>query len=321
MNIERGRRRYQSAAPFVSSSGDHETMSTFPPGRKQDLKSLLDSLYRKYHAEYLIMDPLEIVRRYHDPQDQEVVAFIAAALAIGRVEMLKRAIEEVLQSMKISPFQFVRSFDPIKDGKKFEGFKYRFYRASDIGLLMWWMHQMVDSRGSIEKFFLQEYHPGDPHIGPSLSRFVQAVLKFPVRPFFLRLPDRGAGIRHYLADPEYGSGCKRLNLFLRWMVRDDGLDLGLWKSVKASQLIIPLDTHVVRMGRCLGLTQRKSPDWKMAVEITESLRAMDPEDPVKYDIALCRLGKLYACPAEPNPVTCGHCPAHRNCLRVSTSVH
>jgi uncharacterized protein (TIGR02757 family) len=116
-------------------------------------------------------------------------------------------------------------------------------------------------------------------------------------------------VRAFLSDPASGSACKRLNLFLRWMVRpDDGLDLGLWAPVRPDQLVIPLDTHEARISRYLGLSDRRTVDWKMAVEVTEGLRRLDPSDPVRYDFALSRLGILDECPRRRDPVKCRRCP-------------
>lgn len=191
------------------------------PKKEDALKSLLDRLYNTYHIGHLSMDPLEMVRHYENPQDQEIVGFIAAALAIGRVEMLKKTIEDILQKMGPSPCDFIRSFEPDRDGNLFHGFKYRFYTARDIGLLMAWLHQVILTHGSLQNLFMKGYGPSDRNIGPSLSRFVQSILTLDTRPFYPECPTRGTGIRHFLADPQDGSGCKRLNLFLRWMVRND----------------------------------------------------------------------------------------------------
>ena len=134
-----------------------------------------------------------------------------------------------------------------------------------------------------------------------------------------RLPS-AAGVRFFLPSPEDGSTCKRLNLFLRWMVRpDDGVDMGLWHGVSPSQLVIPLDTHVSRISISMGLTGRRTVDWKMAREVTARLRAIEPRDPVKYDFALCRLGMLESCPQHADPAACPLCgPASgRAMARVS----
>lgn len=278
-----------------------------------DLKKTLDELYITYHFDYLSSDPLELVRGYKDPRDQELVGFITALLAVGRADLIKNAVRSLLERMGGSPQRFIRRFDPSKDGEVFNGFVYRFYRERDVGLLVWWLKQILQGEGSIKAFFLRRYDESDENIGPSLSRFVRAILKLETEPFYPSLPRRGLGIRHCLADPSDGSGCKRLNLFLRWMVRCDGLDLGLWPEVLSSQLVIPLDTHIARIGRRIGLTKRASPDWKMALEITESLKKLDARDPVKYDFALCRVGMLGLCSVKPELKRCISCPVFDFC--------
>jgi uncharacterized protein (TIGR02757 family) len=280
------------------------------------LKKAFDSLYQDYHLEYLDMDPLHLVRRYSDPEDREVAGFIAAALAIGRGDLIRKAVEDVLNRMGSSPARFAGQYDPIRRQDTFKGFKYRFYREPDIGLLVFWLKQIIQRTGSLRAFFLNGYDDTDSYIGPSLSRFVRTVLSLESVPFYRNLPSKGTGIRHFLADPPDGSGCKRLNLFLRWMVRRDSLDLGLWPEISPSKLVIPLDTHIVRLGRNLGLTRRSAPGWSMALEITESLKALDPDDPVKYDFALCTVGKLNSCPENPGRRFCRSCPVVRFCRVV-----
>ena len=278
-----------------------------------ELQKTLDRLYEMYRADHLSMDPLEIVRRYDDPADQEIVGFIAAALALGRAELIRSAVEDVLERMRQLPRCFVETFDPGKDVGAFQGFNYRFYREQDMVLLVWWMRQMLEVGGSIGGFFLKGYDPYEEDIGQSLSRFVKSVLTLKTTPVCDALPEKGSGIRHFLADPSDGSGCKRLNLYLRWMVRCDALDLGIWEEVSPAKLIIPLDTHIARLGKRLGLTRRANPDWKMAVEITEHLRRFDPKDPVKYDFALCTVGKRQACPDPLDRSVCMMCPVASCC--------
>ena len=277
------------------------------------LKKTLDTLYANYHIDHLSTDPLEIVRRYQDPKDQEIAGFIAASLALGRSDLIKKAVISILNKMGPSPHRFVVHFNPDRDKNAFHGFVYRFYRERDVNLLIWWLHQMIREKGSLKAFFLRGYNKGDEDIGPSLSRFIQAIRGLTTKPFYRSLPPKESGAHHWLTDPANGSGCKRMNLFLRWMVRHDGLDLGLWPEISPSQLIIPLDTHIARIGRRIGLTKRSTPDWKMAMEITESLRKFDPTDPVKYDFALCRVGMLNACPDKGNTATCESCPLFRFC--------
>jgi uncharacterized protein (TIGR02757 family) len=277
------------------------------------LKIILDQLYNDYSLDHLQMDPLELVRRYDHPQDQEIVGLIAAFLAVGQVDLIRQSVGHVLSLLGDSPGDFVLNYNPVKNKNLFNGFQYRFYKGEDLHQFIWWMQRMLLQEKTIEQFFLRGYNSGDSDIGQSLSIFVQAVLSLEPHPFYSDVPEKGYGIRHFLADPQDGSGCKRLNLFLRWMVRKDDLDLGLWHHISPSQLIIPLDVHIARLGVRLGLTNRKSADWKMAKEITESLRAFDPDDPVKYDFALCKVGMLYRCLDRYEESLCSDCPLVRFC--------
>ena len=134
----------------------------------------------------------------------------------------------------------------------------------------------------------------DDDVGPALDSFASRALRLDVRRAYGRVPRR-AGVCYFFPRPSAGSACKRQNLFLRWMVRSDEVDLGVWKRVPPSKLIVPLDTHVIRLGRCLKLTRYISPGWKMAADITASLRRLDPVDPVRFDFSLCHVGMMNAC--------------------------
>lgn len=283
--------------------------------RERSLKIRLDRLYERYGAEYLASDPILFPRRYERPRDREIVAFLTASLAYGRVEQIKRSVERLCGILGPSPAEFVAGFVPPRGRRQFRGFVHRFNDGEDIGLLIHYMKQMIARSGSLEGFFLEGYRRSDEDIGPSLSSFARRALSLDCSPWYRtgRLP-KGAGVRYFLPSPDGGSSCKRLNLFLRWMVRpDDGVDFGIWKQVRPSQLIIPLDTHVVRIAGYLGLTRRRSPGWAMATEVTRRLRRMDPDDPVKYDFALCRLGILEACPRQRDPSKCLHCDLDEVC--------
>lgn len=253
------------------------------------------------------------MRRYTDKRDREITGFIASALALGRADLIRRAVDDLLERMECTPYRFVSAFDPHEDSAIFDGFVYRFYSGRDITLLIWWIKQMYEEAGSIEDFFMRGYRAPDKDIGPALSRFVRSILRLETLPVYAELPEKGSGIRHFLADPVDGSGCKRLNLFLRWMVRLDSVDLGLWPRIPASKLVIPLDTHIERMGKRLGLTKRGSASWQMALEITEALRGLDPDDPVKYDFALCTIGKNHPCPPGNADITLCQCPLQPHC--------
>lgn len=154
--------------------------------------------------------------------------------------------------------------------------------------LLWLAARALDEHGSLRALFLRGYEHSDSNLGPSLTRFVDALLAHEPRPQRSRSSARSAGVRHLLARPADGSACKRMNMFLRWAVRrDDGLDLGLWPEVSPSQLVVPLDTHTSRVARSLGLIRRATTDWRAAEQVTDALKRYDSEDPVRFDFALC----------------------------------
>jgi len=273
------------------------------------LKDKLDLLYDRYGAGFLASDPICFPRRWESPPDREVVAFLAAALAYGRVAQIQASLARLLGAMGPHPARFVREFEPAAGRRSLRGFVHRFNDARDVGLLLFFMRQMIETSGSIEGFFLAGHAPGHDDIGPALSSFARRALALDCAPYYRsgRLP-ASAGVRFFLPSPEDGSTCKRLNLFLRWMVRpDDGVDFGQWRSVSPAQLVIPLDTHVSRIAGFIGLTRRRTVDWKMALEVTARLRRLDPADPVRYDFALSRLGILEGCPRHPVPAACDLC--------------
>jgi uncharacterized protein (TIGR02757 family) len=259
-----------------------------------ELKPLLDRLYGESNFPDSATDPIQIVRRYRRNDDREIVGFIASALAFGRVASVLQSIERVLAIAGGHPAAYVRRFDPRRDGPAFAAVVHRWTRGPDLAALMWLMRQMVDRAGSIEGFFLEGYDEAADDVEGALDSFSSRALALNLKAAYGRVPKR-PGVCYFFPRPSAGSGCKRLNLFLRWMVRHDALDLGVWTRVPPAKLIVPLDTHVIRVGRCLQLTRFTSPGWKMARDITASLRRLDPIDPVKYDFALCHLGMMNAC--------------------------
>jgi len=263
-------------------------------GSGAPLATTLEELYASFNYPDSATDPIQIVRRYDRPDDREVVGFCAAALAFGRVASVLQSIERLLAIMGVRPAEYVRRFDPRRDAASFAGFVHRWTRERDLVALVWLLRQMIDRSGSIEGFFLERYDASAVDVGPALDSFSRRALALDLTAAYGRVPTR-PGVCYFFPRPSAGSGCKRLNLFMRWMVRADALDLGVWSRVSASQLIVPLDTHVIRVGRCLGLTKYTSPGWPMAQDITASLRKLDPADPVKYDFALCHLGMMNAC--------------------------
>jgi uncharacterized protein (TIGR02757 family) len=258
------------------------------------LKPTLDRLYDGFNVADSATDPIQIVRRYRRADDQEIVGFCAAALAFGRVSSVLQSIERLLALMGPRPAAYVRRFEPRRDAAAFDGLVHRWTRGVDLMALVWSIRQMVERAGSIEGFFLEGADPSAPDVGGALDRFSARARALDLGPVYGRVP-RTPGVAYFFPRPSAGSACKRLNLFLRWMVRRDALDLGVWHGVAPSRLIIPLDTHVIRVGQCLGLTRYRSPGWRMAEDITRSLRRLDPDDPVRYDFSLCHLGMMNAC--------------------------
>ena len=250
----------------------------------------LEALYHTFDLSMLSPDPLEVVRRFSEPADQETAGLIAAVLAYGRVERIVDAVEHLFLLMDHAPYEFIYHFDFERDGRRFDSFVYRFSRGQDIVALLTLMQQALRDYGSLGGLFAAGYHASDPHTGPALIRFVETLLDYPC-PLYPddRIPQK-AGVRYFLPSPRSGSACKRLNLYLRWMVRHDLIDLGHWQGISPAKLIMPIDTHVARISRKLGLTKRRQADWKMAEEVTKALGVYDPDDPVKYDFALCHWG-------------------------------
>jgi uncharacterized protein (TIGR02757 family) len=281
--------------------------------RDQALGRALDALYRDYEARpAATADPVHVARRYADPADREVVAFISAALAFGRVQSVLKTIGRVLGVMGGSPASFVRAFDPERQRVRFAALGHRWARGEDLAALLLILRDLVRRHGSIEAAFAPGDASDEKDVGPALERFSRRALAVDLRPAYGGAPRR-PGVAYFFPRPSTGSACKRLNLFLRWVVRDDGIDLGLWHRVPASQLVVPLDTHVIRVGQALGLTRYRTPGWKMAAEITASLRRFDPADPTRYDFALCHLGMQYGCGVRCGAAAAPACPLRSFC--------
>jgi len=262
--------------------------------RQERLKRLLDRLYSESDFSSMISrDPIEFPHRYRQTRDIELVGFIASCFAYGRVRIFKSVVEKILSFIGDGPAGFVERFD-VKTYRNRFTFNYRFSDREDILCLFHILHELVRRHGSIERAFMKHFAAGGGKTGEGISGFVEEILAIDTSPVYgTRKHPRG--LTHFFPTPRKGSACKRMNLFLRWMVRDRDIDFGIWKGISKDSLIIPLDTHIGWISRCLGLTGRHSSDWKAAVEITEALRSFDPEDPLKYDFALCHHGISGVC--------------------------
>jgi len=278
----------------------------------EKLKLLLEDLYRKYSLSYLESDPIYFPHQYKDPLDIEIAGLVASALAYGKVDLFKPKIAYILDVMGKSPKEYIQGFKPARE-HRFDSFVYRFNRGPDIIHLFSIIQRIIKTSGSVKTFFMKGYSTHDPDTENALSSFVHRILEMDCREAFPggKLSD---GFRHLFPAPGKGA-CKRLNMFLRWMIRKDSIDFGLWREIPPSKLIMPIDTHVARLSKYLGLTKRKGVDWKMAVEVTGALKVLDPEDPVKYDFALSRLGILNECPARMDGNKCRECAIREVCVR------
>ncbi len=258
------------------------------------LQVRLDALYRDYNRSDSASDPVHRVRPFASAADREVAGFCAAALAFGRVASVLNSIDTLFAIMGPHPAAFVRGFEPDASHPGLRAMVHRWTRGADLVALLWILRQMLERTGSLEGFFLEGYSDADPDVGAALDSFSRRAMALDVRRAYGRVP-RKPGVCYFFPRPSGGSACKRLNLFLRWMVRRDEVDLGAWTRVPRAKLVVPLDTHVIRLGRCLRLTRYASPGWKMAADITASLRRLDAEDPVRYDFSLCHVGMMNAC--------------------------
>ncbi len=293
--------------------------------RAEALRPALDRFVAEFDASTrLVFDPVELPRRYPDPGDAEVAGLLASSLAYGRADLFKPRLEEVLGAMGPSPGAFAEAFARAPDPGAFAGFRYRFNRPPDVAALVAAAGFLRARHGSLGARFAalhaeeagrgERPGAGGEPLRRALARFAEELREAPpVGPLLRRRGRRG--LLHLLPDAGGAGACKRWNLYLRWMVRGpDQVDLGLWRGVPRAALMVPLDTHVARIGRCLGLTGRRDLSWRTAEEITRSLRLIDPADPVRYDFALCHLGMSGACPARPDPAGCRACPLAGACL-------
>lgn len=275
------------------------------------LKHHLDTFIENFPKErHLSNDPVQFVHRYDDRGDREVVGLLASAFAYGNVKSVLRTVDKVLTYLGPRPAQTIASFDPRADMHRLRGFYHRFNTSRDLGVLFWMIRRTLEDYGSLEAAFTASLSPADNDVGRALDDFCRKLLGFGHEQFYPRGElKRRTAVRFFFPSPSEGSACKRLNLYLRWMVRpEDGIDCGVWTGVAPRQLVIPLDTHIARIASYIGLTEMRSPGWAMALDITRSLRRLHAADPVRYDFALCHLGIAGDCPRKRNLQKCAQCP-------------
>lgn len=266
--------------------------------RIEQIKELLERLYVKYnHREFIPPDPLQFLYKYSNPADREVVALLSAELAYGRVEQIEKSLNDLFERMGTSPYAFVINFGQ-EQRKRLSSFKHRFTSGQDISDLLAVLREVLKEKGCIENYFLLGYKDTDQNIISALSKFCESLLNRFMKHKKAKTPK---GLRYLLTNPAGGSACKRLNLFLRWMVRRDEVDPGLWSSVDKAKLIVPVDVHMARLCRILKLYDQKTVSLAAAVKITESFAEIESTDPVKYDFALSRIGILEDCNGKLRP--------------------
>jgi uncharacterized protein (TIGR02757 family) len=250
---------------------------------ENSLKDFLDEKAARYNQpEFIDPDPIAIPHEYSKLQDIEITGFWAAMLAWGQRKTILNKSRELFALMDNSPHEFIMNHREA-DLKPFLKFRHRTFNPDDTLYFISFFRHFYRENDTLEKAFVKEMHQGDTTVEQGINGF---------HSLFFSLPEAPARTRKHVATPARNSACKRINMFLRWMVRKDdhGVDFGLWRSISPDQLVCPCDVHVDRVARRLGLIDRKQTDWKTALELTEKLREFDPQDPVKYDFALFGLG-------------------------------
>jgi uncharacterized protein (TIGR02757 family) len=249
------------------------------------LKKKLDYHYYYFDRNKISPDPLEFLHRYCNYHDIEISGLLSSLFAFGSIKQIMNSIEKLHSIMLRSPYSFVINYDINEGIRLFSLLKHRFYSGTDISKLFYALNKIYKKFDSLETFFLMNQSGAEIDIKERISTFSKNMIEL-----MAENDSVSYGNKFMFPDPVKGSACKRMNLFLRWMVRKDELDFGLWKKIQPSKLIIPVDTHVAIISKELKLTSRKNVSWKMAEEITNNLRELDPADPVKYDFAICHIG-------------------------------
>ena len=247
------------------------------------LKAFLDEKAAYYNRpSFIEKDPISIPHLFSKKQDIEISGFLAAVFAWGQRKTIINKSRELLMMMDNAPYDFILNHSE-KELKVIEDFKHRTFNATDALYFIHFLNYYYSRNDSMEDLF---FVPGEK------GSVKHALVKF--HESFFSLPDAPQRTRKHIPNPNRKSTCKRINMYLRWMVRKDqaGVDFGIWSKIKMKDLICPIDVHVDRVARKLSLIRRKQTDWLTAVELTENLRRLDPEDPVKYDFALFGLGVI-----------------------------
>ncbi len=248
---------------------------------KKELKDLLNNLYVKYRNKHSSKDPVWKLHDFSDERDIEIIGLITSCYSYGQVDQINLFVNKFLKNINSGVHEFTSNYSEHKDKKYLKDLYYRFNTEEDLSLLLINISNAVKEFGSLQNLFLRKYDDTDENILRGLNSFSTKLNETPAN---------NSNYKYLIPLVENGSTCKRLNLYLRWMVRKDEIDLGIWNKVNASKLIMPVDTHIYRISRKLKLVKRRSCDMKYALELTKKLKQFDPSDPIKYDFALCHFG-------------------------------
>lgn len=251
-----------------------------------NLRKKLEYHHKAFSKEHIEPDPLQFLHMFSDPKDIEAVGFLSSVFAYGNVKQIINTMNKVLNITGNSPYQFILNFNVKIESNRFNNLKHRFYSTADIIRLFELLKEAYRNFSSLNNLFLFAFDPNDDNIKNGITGFS----KFFIENYRKKFGDPTRGFIFMFPLPDKNSACKRMNMFLRWMVRKDELDFGIWNGILTGQLIIPVDTHVTQICKKLKLTNRKNVSWKMAEEITSNLKRFDAQDPVKYDFALCHIG-------------------------------
>jgi len=278
------------------------------------LRQPLDRLYREFDWTLRVgQDAIQFPLRYADPADIELAGLFASCMAYGRVDLFGAQVSLVLDRMGESPARFVWGFDLEKHRSVFAGFNYRFNRERDVLAFCLAAQRLLVRHGSLRAFFRKGFSPEHADVGPAVECFVAGFREQDLSAVFPR-NRLSYGFKHWFPLPSTGGVCKRLHLYLRWMVRREPPDFGIWPEVPQSALLMPVDTHIENMARSIGLTRRRSRNWPMVEEITARLRRLDPDDPVKYDFALCHKRMSGQCLNRRHAEICAPCGLKPVCV-------
>lgn len=240
----------------------------------------LNKLYKRYKYQYSDDDPVWDLHNFKNEKDIEILGLISSCYSYGLIDIINKFISRFLNIIENQPYKFISNFDLKNDRRLFKGMNYRFNNENDLLNLIENIRVNLIQFGSLKNLFLKKYSPYDENILKALNFFSTSLRKKYVKNL--------KGYEYLVPDVSKGSTCKRLNLFLRWMVRKDEIDLGIWSDkIDKSKLIMPVDIHVYRQSKKYRLVKRSTCDMKFAIELTTKLKKFDSSDPVKYDFALC----------------------------------